>query len=385
MTSEELDNLFRNEVNGLEGLPPQVNWKKERGWQKLNAQLEHKAHNRGIIPFLKLSKNASSWTYGVAATLALTLLSIVGVNHWVIQQNGSIAMVPYDVNETSSQEIREQQTPEIPLIEKGLNYQKNINPKDLNHSIASTLIADEEHLMEEIFMANFASFNTNDYNKTNVQKDGNVFLNTIPGLEANIYLNPNTTNFAIPNHGFLGPIIKQEETPKNLSFMLNGSLAANTSNFNLGIEGDLVFQFKGKKNEVEQNIALGIRNEFQYVHNPKYGVSDSGLDGQINADFNGKKKSGVGMATFVTASYSRNIAKPNKKPFYLGLKAGYSIVNESKSFDDNALSLELIIGGNETSKFKVSPVVYLTDDMKNVVPGIKLGMSLGKYEKDISI
>ncbi len=381
MTSEELDNLFRKEVNDLKGLPPQVSWRKEQGWQKLNAQLNPTEDKRGVVPLWQFSKH-SSWVYSIAATLSLTILSIVGINHWASQENFSLANLSGFDQESSHPLVKQDTPPQLPLMEKALHYEKMQNHNDANLSSIQPIVMQDQGLLDQLYFGNYTtsenSKKQNRYALANFDGNDNLLVNAIRGIHGGTNVQSFQPKYESLSFYNYGPIPMNKKT-KEWSFVVDGFIGANTMNFNGGVEVNLVRQFKGKKHNVDQSFAVGIRNEFHFVHDDRYNKSEFQMDNPS------KKQNNLGGATFITASYARNVAKPSKKPFYLGVKAGYSVVHAGNSLEDNALSLELILGGNENSKFKVAPVVYLTDDMKNVVPGIKLGMALGKNDKDINI
>ena len=126
-------------------------------------------------------------------------------------------------------------------------------------------------------------------------------------------------------------------------------------------------------------MGIGLDSRYQFF---TMAENDSPQDNLNTIDRNEVNN---GFNTFVTASYSRNLSGKDKKPFWLGMKAGYLLQDNTNNFDDSTLMLEMIVGGNDSSKFKVSPQVYLTDNLKRVMPGIKLGMTLGKFDREASI
>lgn len=383
MRSKEFDNLFRNEINGLEGLPPQVSWSKENGWEKLAAKLGDAEHKQIMAPVWPGKKITGSWLYSAAATLSLVAISIIGINHFIRKQGVDAQISVLQAIDASDLELKSHAVPKLPLLEKDLSYDKAIN-NDLafQDQTAPSLVITNDQIIDHLYTSGFAksSLNSNDaHTLFNLPLEVNDNLNTnlIPGLPGNFDFTTNQPKQEIKEVYFGNKGITR--LPHKWAFVVDASIEANMSNFNIGLEGSLVYQFNGKKRNKNQSVAIGINSEYQLIHNPNIGNRND------EVDINRQNEVNSGLATYVTASYSRNIAKSNKKPFHLGLKAGYLIHDNTQNFDENSLSLELMIGSSETSKFKVAPVVYLTNGERKVIPGIKLGMTLGKYEKDVNI
>ena len=395
MRSEELDELFRNEINGLDGLPQNVSWSKEAGWKKLNAQLIDPEGRKGIFPLWPAKKViASYWIYASAAIITLMLVSVYTMkSYWIVpgkqSETGALATV-HDTGQANPDHRQKSQA----ILEKSILTSENLSKMGVDKSkndVTPFLITDP-HLKSQLLTYN---------NSMHQGRAGNprllpTFLARISDHQPNTQmLLPLPVNglaqpgFAPPvasvtRNGFQGNLTDIDATKgtgKNipLAFILGGNLAAVDRGLNFGMEGGVMLKLPGLKGKHDNMIGIGMDTRYQF-YSPS--ESDHSLD-----DLGGAEKSEIknGFNTFVTASYSRNLSKKEKKPFWVGMKVGYLVQDNTNSFDDTTLMLEMIVGGNDSSKFKVSPQIYLTNNLKKVMPGIKLGMALGKFEKDVSI
>jgi hypothetical protein len=228
----------------------------------------------------------------------------------------------------------------VSIVEKVLSY-----PHILNVTTTSA---------ESIFEQNFAASKSV---KTYKQKEAIQVINS-PYLMAE-------NRASIKDVFMLEQIVTP--IPKNqliLDIQGNGGLIGD--NFNAGLEIDLLFQ----KNN---NHAFGIGAKSSYV------FASNGFEEKTASN----KKSEGGIATFITASYHKNISKNEQKPLWLAIKGGYLAQNNTAVFNDNTVSVEVSVNVND--KIKITPQIYLTNNLTKAMPGIKVGMTLGKFHKDISI
>ena len=391
MRSEEFDELFRNEINGLEGLPPNVSWSKEAGWKKLNAQLTDMAGKKTIIPFWP-AKNilTSYWGYAAAAIITLMLVSVYSIkSYWAVieEQPGMDAVaITTDLEQTNANSPQRDHG----ILEKSISINENLNETsadEIKNGINPFLITDPT-LKNQLLIYN--SF-IQQRGKTNPDLFPTFFSRTpdfqldakaIMPLPANDWIKTGFEPQPMPDTGNnrrerLTAMDAIKNSP--LALVIRGNLAAVDQSFNFGVEGNVLFELPDVNGKNNNAIGVGLDSRYQFYTAAE---NDKVLDNLNGADDNNIRN---GFNTFVTASYSRNLSKKEKKPFWVGMKVGYLVHDNTNNFDDKTLMLEMIVGGNDSSKFKVSPQMYLTDNLKRVMPGIKLGMTLGKFEKDVSI
>ncbi len=333
---DNFENFIKDNIDSLEGLPSNVSWSKASGWEKLNAK-QSKTAGLGVLGFFAANKQATPWYYAVAASLTIAVASYFVVQHTVtdgIEMNGQTISF---VEPVSPPVMSEKQG--LSVVEKVLSY-----PAILNVTTTSN---------KSIFKQNFAT-----------SKSENLLH------QQDIIASTNSPYLMAENQANIKDAFMAEEkvtpTPKHqliLDVQGNGGLIAD--NFNAGLEIDLLFQ--------KNNNAFGIGAKSIYV------FASSGF-GETRAS---NKKSEGGIATFITASYHKNISKNEQKPLWLAIKGGYLTKNNTAVFNDNTVSVEVSVNVND--KIKITPQIYLTNNLTKAMPGIKVGMTLGKFQKDISI
>lgn len=390
MRSEEFDELFRDEINGLEGLPQNVSWSKEAGWKKLNAQLTGLEGKKAMIPFWPAKKILTSyWGYAAAAIVTLMLVSVYSVkSYWAVieEQPGMDAVATTSDHEQTDASSSQK---DHGILEKSISFNENLNEMsadEIKNGINPFLITDPT-LKNQLLIYN--SF-TQPHVKTNPDlfpaffsrtPDFQLNAKTMMPLPANNWIKPGFEPQPMPvavNNHSAGLTAMDAVKNAPLALVIRGNLAAVDQSFNFGVEGNILFKLpdvNGKNNA----IGVGLDSRYQFYTAAE---NNKALDNLNGADDSNIRN---GFNTFVTASYSRNLSKKEKKPFWVGMKVGYLVHDNTNNFDDKTLMLEMIVGGNDSSKFKVSPQMYLTDNLKRVMPGIKLGMTLGKFEKDVSM
>lgn len=334
------ENFIKDNIDSLEGLPSNVSWSKSSGWDKLNAK-QSKSASLGVLGFLTVNKQATPWYYAAAASLTIAVASYFVVQHTVtdgIEMNGQtisfVEPVPPPV-------MSEKQG--LSVVEKVLSY-----PHILNVPAKSN---------EGIFEQNF----TTSKSENTAQQQEAIQLITSPYLMAGNYTSLNSIEDVFSIKETLKPI-----SAHRLILDIQGNGGLIRDNFNAGLEIDLLLQ----KNN---NHAFGIGAKSSYV------FASSGFEEKRASN----KKSEGGIATFITASYHKNISKNAKKPLWLAIKGGYLAQNNTAVFNDNTVSVEVSVNVND--KIKVTPQIYLTNNLTKAMPGIKVGMTLGKFQKDISI
>ena len=85
----------------------------------------------------------------------------------------------------------------------------------------------------------------------------------------------------------------------------------------------------------------------------------------------------------ITASYHQKLN--TNKPLWVGVKTGYMVQKNTQIFEGNTMMVEVSVGSNQTGKLKISPQVYLTDNLKKIIPAIKVGINLNAFDKDVAI
>ena len=388
MKSEEFDELFRKEVNGLEGLPQNVSWSKESGWKKLNNQLGDPAGKKAIVPFWP-AKNilGSYWLYAAAAVITLMLVSVYSVKSYraVIEHqppSDALAQAKED-----RQPAAVPDNPNRPALEKSIFFSeklKELNAAKIKNGDNPLLISDPG-LKSQLLIYNNLIYPAQKNNQPllpsllaqlpDFQPSGAVLPLVLKGWTAPGIELPDEPAAASEIPLGLAPSVTLAETHTNtpLTVVIGGHATAVDQNFNVGLEGSVMFKLADIKGKREQMIGVGMDTRYQFH---SLAENDQPTDNLNVAD---NDEISNGFSTFVTASYSRNLSGKDKKPFWIGMKTGYLIHDNTNSFDDTTFMLEMIVGGNDSSKFKLSPQVYLTDNLKKVMPGIKLGMTLGKY------
>lgn len=330
------ENFIKDNIDSLEGLPSNVGWSKASGWDKLNAK-QSKSAGLGVLGFLTANKQATPWYYAVAASLTVAVASYFVVQDFVTDgiemNNQTISFV-----EPVSPAMSEKQG--LSVVEKVLSY-----PRILNVTTKSN---------EGIFEQNFATSKS----ENTTQQQEAIQLITSPYL---MDQNQASIKDAFMLEQIVTPIQKNQ-----LIFDIQGNGGLIGDNFNAGLEIDLLFQ----KNN---NHAFGIGAKSSYV------FASNGFEEKTASN----KKSEGGIATFITASYHKNISKNEQKPLWLAIKGGYLAQNNTAVFNDNTISVEVSVNVND--KIKITPQIYLTNNLTKAMPGIKVGMTLGKFQKDISI
>ena len=395
MKSKEFDELFRKEVNGLEGLPPNVSWSKESGWEKLNEQLSSPTRTKTILPLWPVENLLGSyWLYAAAAAITLMVVSVYSVkNYWtVIEEQPAATTMAVVTDDERSAPHRGQKDPSN--LEKSIlssakpdemsaeKIKEGVNPffitdPDLKsqllvyHNLIQSADDKNQHIIPALFTPD------HDY-----QPSGELWPLLLSRGWAKPAVEPSQRE--IPANGNKVPFPERDavlkvQKNKPVTVILGGNLTAVDRSFNLGLEGGVLFKFSEVNRKRDYMIGIGVDTRYQF-----YAVAenDRSRDHLNVAD---KDEVNNGFNTFVTASYSRNLSGKDKKPFWVGMKAGYLLHDNTNNFDDSTLMLEMIVGGNDSSKFKISPQVYLTDNLKRVMPGIKLGMTLGKFDRESSI
>ncbi len=389
MRSENFDDLFRQEINGLEGLPPGVFWSKEEGWGKLNAQLTKTAGKKRMLSFWPANKMLGSYlAYTAAAAVAVILVSTYLVGGYLTRHVGQADIVAAngeaDVTKTDISASEHQQ----PILEKNILFHPNLEEiaDDKAKNEANPVLIADPVLLGQLLMYN-STVSKNSINQPwiNTTPINSFNFSSFPGITP-LSASDNPTVPALrpllfPGNGYHKESITNTDAAKKsaMALVFRGNLGAVKQNVNIGVEGSVLFKLPGVNGKGRNVLGIGADTRYQF-----YAGEDAGRDPNDAGipDIDNVKR---GFNTFVTASYSHNLSKKAEKPFWVGMKVGYLVQDNSNSFEDKTLMLEMIVGGNDTSKFKVSPQVYLTDDFKKVMPGIKLGMTLGKYEKEVAI
>ncbi|MDN5213815.1 hypothetical protein QQ020_17205 [Fulvivirgaceae bacterium BMA12] len=389
MRSENFDDLFRQEISGLEGLPPGVSWSKQDGWDKLNAQLTNTGGKKKMLAFWPADKMLGSYlTYATAAAVAVILASTYLVGSYLTRHVGQAEVVAVSGEADATQTDISAGGQQQPILEKSILFHQNLGEvadDKTKNEVSPVLIADPV-LLGQLLMYNGTVqknsinqpwFNTTQINALNFRPYANITppsvgdKSEVPAFRPLVFPDIRHDKESITHIG------AAKNTPMALVF--NGTLGAVKQNINIGVEGSILFKLPGVNGKSENVLGVGVDTRYQFYagENAGRGPNDASIPDVDNVK--------NGFSTFATASYSRNLSKKAEKPFWMGMKVGYLVQDNSNSFEDKTLMLEMIVGGNDTSKFKVSPQVYLTDDFKKVMPGIKLGMTLGKYEKEVAI
>ncbi len=332
------ENFVKDNIDSLEGLPSNVSWSKESGWDKLNAK-QSKLAGLGALGFFAANKQATPWYYAVAASLTIAVAS------YFVVQNFATDAIETSVKTISFVEPVAPGMSEmaVSIMEKVFSY-----PNILNESATST-----ESIFEQ-------KFSTSKLGNAGQQPEAIQLLNS-PYLMAENYTGLNSIKDAHTVKEILTPIPKHKLI---LDIQGNGGLIYN--NFNAGLEIDLLL-------EKNNSHAFGIGAKSSYI------FSSSRFEEKTASN----KKSEGGIATFITASYHKNISKNEKKTLWLAVKGGYLAQNNTAVFNDNTVSVEVSVNLND--KIKITPQIYLTNNLTKAMPGIKVGMTLGKFQNDISI
>ena len=395
MKSEEFDELFRKEINGLEGLPPQVSWSKESGWEKLNTQLSNPARKKGIVPFWPAKKVLGSyWMYAAAAVITLMVVAVYSVkNYWAVIENQPAAeavAIVKDADKPNSDSAQKGGG----ALEKSILFNGNLkemSADNIKNGINPFLITDPGLKSQLLIYNNSLSQGNKPGQHTfpvfyasaaDLQPNTSAVLPLLFRRWANAELQPQAMPVIAKDYQHnltRTDAVKGSDKKSPMTLIIGGNLAAVDKSFNFGIESSVLFKLQDSKGKHSHMLGIGMDTRYQFHSRAE---SNQPLD-NLNAADNDKIRNGFN--TFVTASYSHNLSKKDKKAFWLGMKVGYLVQDNTNNFDDSTLMLEMIVGGNDSSKFKISPQVYLTDNLKRVMPGIKLGMTLGKFDKDVSI
>ncbi len=372
-----MDNRFRQEINGLDGLPPQVSWSKDKGWEKLNRQLEERKFSTKVLPmWLLAGKKIGGWK-AIAAVIALALCS-----HIVIQNHQTIIDKDF-VTDLATIQNEDTQSPEdhkiknisesllissLPLNELAYKDEKG-SPTILNDGIVRQLFGD--------LMFDEKNKLGSDESNSNLQ-----YISSVPSLllpsnpaRATIFSEPSQLIFpSLKKVKMNTTAIKNNDS---WSLQFTPGLSATTQNLTFGLDADVRLAMGSKSGKAKQQLTIGLSSQYHAVSFNENDIGES-----MNK---AEKNMANGVASFITAGYSHNISKNLEKPFWVGIKAGYMIQNNTTTFDDKTIMLEMIVGESDSGKIKVSPQIYLTDNMKKVIPGLKIAMSLNACEKDVAI
>ncbi len=332
------ENFIKDNIDSLEGLPSNVSWSKESGWDKLNAK-QSKTAGLAMLGFFAANKQVTSWYYAVAASLTIAVASYFVVQHTVadgIKTQGQTISFVEPVTPSMSEKgvsIMEKVLSYPPIINVTTSSSKSIFKQNLVTSKA------ENSLLQQGVIKSINASHQRAENLTSLNRIKDAF--TIAGIVT-----------PMPKHQLI------------LDVQGNGGLIGD--NFNAGLEIDLLFQQKN-------NHAFGIGAKSSYL------FTSSGFEEKTPST----KKSDAGIATFITASYHKNISTNKKESLWLAVKGGYLAQNNTTVFDENTVSVEVSVNVND--KIKIAPQIYLTNNLTKAMPGIKVGMTLGKFQKDISI
>ncbi|MDN5203821.1 hypothetical protein QQ008_20690 [Fulvivirgaceae bacterium BMA10] len=383
MRFEDLDNIIRAKVNGLEGVPPNVEWRKEPAWDKIDARLQSESQGSKILGLVPLSKLSHFWQYSVAASVAIVIASSVWLGSSYF--NDVDQLQKEDGHSASGQGYTDLKQDKNKIYENNLSSSNG--PVDMEKILQDAISKDIETPQDRELLAQLAAsgYAVNSIGYGHSQSSFTNVFHYSKAVPFNIevhdqidivnYLTPHTIgkysspeyirSFEVPTLPEMLPV--SNETPNaSLAFIINGGTGFVKDNFAPQLEAGVLLKLKNKLNQY--NHTLSLKANTQYF---KHQASENENSNNLN--------------TFIVAEYGHNIAKKKDKPFWLGLGIGYMAQSSGDYFDKGTMMLDMILGGNDSSKIKITPQVYLTDNLTRVVPGIKVGLGLGKFEKGISI
>ena len=335
MINNNFENFIKDNIDSLEGLPSNVGWSKESGWDKLNAK-QSKSASFGVLGFFTANKQATPWYYAVAASLTMAVAT-----YFVVQDFSGMERTSQQgtlISETLSPVASDKAG--FSIIEKTLSYPP----------ILTVLEESSENKLKQDFVAATATYTRQE---------------SIPVISVAPFVDE--AKFGLKNWDIFSANTKKKPSPtRQLIFDVQGNLGLVSNNFNTGLEVDLLLQSKNKH-------AFGVGVKSNYVFTSK-NVTENNLS-------HDNVKSGI--ATFVTAGYHKNISRNEKKPLWIAVKGGYLVQNNTTVFNDKTLLVEVNVNVND--KIKIAPQIYLTNNLQKAMPGIKVGVILGKSQKDISI
>jgi len=379
MNYDQLDKIFKDEINALDSVPPQVGWNRDKTWEKLNSRLHEVHPQRKILGLLISAGSLNQWSYGIAA--AVTLLITVGV----VYNQSIFSQITTQANQNNNEN----------KVLEAKSYDNNPVNEKLPVLSAQGLLAQKGNSFtqgEPLVLGNGSAFtpylNLIDANNEAFIYQSNFNLKAIPNL---LTLSNMQDFIELTNDKEAQPLVWQEILPvvglkenvkkKRAQFGIDvqSHLSLVKHNLAAGINVQWDMPLGSRRQLADQVISIGVDNQYQFLS-----LLPEGND-HIEGDNN--HESAQGINTFATVGYRRNFSKREDKPFWLGVKAGYLVQNTTPVFEDKTIKLELTLGDNENNKFTISPQVYLTDNFSKVIPGIKIGMNLNAHQenKDIAI
>jgi len=373
MNYDQIDKLFRDEIDSLDSIPPQVSWDRDKSWEKLNAKLHETHPQRKVIALFGTS--LSQWTYGTAAAVAILIAStIILMNK---QQNHQISQsISDNARNEDDAHLVNQLAGSNPVPEQTLV----IDDKLASRWNMAAVVKENPMLVQNLAFFNPYAGN----NPLLMNADRNMLIEGFKPVNQKAGLN--NPDIQWPAKDLANDNYQVESVPpanyaryfkKNpdFTFQVNAHSGLVKDNLNVGLEVAWQFKLRNKSNKVNQMVGFGLDNQYQFL---SIG-NDKGDEKQFQEKDHRHQH---GINTFATLSYARNFSKNEQKPVWLGIKAGYLVQNTSATFDDKTLLLEMIVGDSENKKFTIAPQVFLTEDFKKVIPGIKLGMNLNTHQED---
>ncbi|MEN7547064.1 hypothetical protein AAG747_04050 [Rapidithrix thailandica] len=346
MKDEELDRLFREQIENLDSAPPQLNWEPEASFQRIQAQLKQPKKGGGFI-----------WTHYLSVAASISLLFVASLTVFKAVDHWKADFMP------------EQAPPSV-------SYSENNNPvPNMQLQVMSgTLSSSAPPLATEMQSVEYTKQTTSSDHYIPRLELVNLVQNSNPVKNQLLHTTHNTSEVA--THQLSYTIFGYElfsttwSPEKELSTTSSQEMFGHTAsqmpakkNFvvNLGLGTELI----GSQFGPQANIAFSIQTENQAanaINEWSLGISSTALIHEAE----GQQRS-LQPATFVEASIGKkSLDKKTGDSFGVGML----IHSDNPQFSGSTFKLQYT--KKLLKRINISPELILTENFKKIIPGFKL-------------
>ncbi|MDW7694978.1 hypothetical protein R9C00_00205 [Flammeovirgaceae bacterium SG7u.111] len=343
MKDEKLDSLFRDSVNNLEGLPPQVkNWNMDSTFDKIQDGLQ-KQGNRKFPGIFDLAAAITVMLFA-AGTLGSYIIS-----QYAVKEGGNLFLS--QATEELASEVQEASL--SPVEDKQVFFSKATSE---NQSIVHT---------SSIFSSGLS---LDSQNETELLIEQPVEITALATSKTS-----KPSSFESKGFGFAMPV--SNLFTKNSSNVLDGLSLENSDQQSVTIPKLKVSVPIGLAMvNKEFGAYIGAKFSYQKVSETKpqvtlasATVSNYGLLGE-----NTEGKSTLSNNVFLEASFGKRNISTGKAVTGHEVGVGMLLNPSSSIFDSRAIKINYSL--NIKNKFNISPEVILTENLSQAIAGIKLSL-----------